>query len=138
MDSYLIRELKRAEHAAPNSELASRIIARIERAKLEHERMRAIFFGTATLTSAIAFIPALMFGAFELSHSAFYEYASLLFTDSGTLVTLWREIGLALIESAPLFGAITILSVLFVFLTSARGLTKHINNLFSIQRRLAA
>lgn len=52
----------------------------------------------------------------ELSHSGFFSYLSILFTDPDIVANAWQEVALSLLESLPVVTLIIILvSFLFLF-----------------------
>ncbi len=95
------------EYATSLPELRSRILAGIRRV----ERRRALtrlFVSTAVVLFSIAGIVwSVRATLVALNQSGFYEYASLMQSDSGAVLSSWKEFVLSVAESIP-FGEITI------------------------------
>ena len=102
----------------------SRLLAHIqEQVAVEERRMarrRVFLLGGTALVSLVALVPATQYVAKELYRTGFYEYLSLLFSDSASLPTYWQEFLLSLAESLPLVASIAFLAVLLTFLGSAK------------------
>jgi hypothetical protein len=115
----------------PSAELSACILTRIHGAKIRQARIR--FYTTAGVTgfSCIALIPASNYVLNALDQSGFYEYSSLLFSDSALLFTYWKEFAFTIAESLPL-GAITlVLGTALIFIASARMAAKNARPAFS-------
>ncbi len=102
----------------PSERLYGNILMRIEREKIRAARIRFALLGTTALASVIALIPAYQYAASEFAQSGFSQYLSIVFSDSGVALVYWKEFMLALAESAPVFGATILLSVIFTLLGS--------------------
>lgn len=130
--------LKITPYASPDPSLKGRILAHIRHTRLLRARMQAGFFGTTLIVSLVAFIPAIQFAVNEVMHSSFYQYLSLMLTDSGALASSWRELTLALVESAPVAGTIVTLAVTFLFLASLRAVIKNMGSFFITEKSFAS
>lgn len=62
----------------------------------------------------------------DLTQSGFSEYFSLIFSDSGLIISYWKELVFSLAESLPIMSTIFTLSLIFVFLLSLRYMMKQI------------
>lgn len=108
------------EQIEPSEKLRGQILARIDFEKRRSARIRLAFFGTVAAASSVAIIPSFQYATGEFSQSGFYEYLSLLFSDSGAVLASWREFTLSLIESLPITEIAIFLAAVFVFLVSAK------------------
>jgi hypothetical protein len=63
----------------------------------------------------------------DLTRSGFYEYFSLLFSDTGSIISYWKEFTFSIAESLPIISIISVLSLLFVCFLSLKYLIKQIN-----------
>jgi len=88
--------------------LASKILARINDEQIKKATIRNIVFRFVGSFSFIALFPVIISLVSQLQNSGFWNYLSLLFTDTGTVALYWKQFSLSLIESLPLFGIITV------------------------------
>lgn len=70
--------------------------------------------------SFIGLIPVFTTLLSDLKRSGFYEYLSLAFSGSGSLVTYWRDFILLLGESLPIVSLIATLTLVFIFFLSLK------------------
>lgn len=106
------------EKKEPPVRLLGKIVStiRLEREKIEK---RKFFAGIAFFAVSIfTFIPAIKYFISEITQSGFSEYFSLLFSDAGTISMYWKEFGLVLLESMPIFAIACVLAVFFTLLVS--------------------
>jgi hypothetical protein len=83
-------------------------------------------FSFIGLISFVGLIPTFQILLSNLSHSGFYEYFSLIFSDGGTMLSYWKELSLSLAESLPTMSIIFTLSMLFVCFLSLKYIFKQI------------
>lgn len=114
------------ENIEPPERLYLGILARIEREKRRIARIRLAFFGIVAGASLASIIPSFQYVMREFAQSGFYEYLSLLFSDSGAVLASWREFALSLAESLPITEITIFLVMVFVFLVSAKLAIKNI------------
>jgi len=90
--------------------LSAHVLARVAFARRREARVRAAVLGVlvACLVGALTFL--LQYAASELYTSGFYEYASLLFSNSGFVLASWREMGFLLLESLPAIALLLVLA----------------------------
>ena len=96
---------------------------------LAEERRRRFFVyasSAAVPLSGFAALFALRLLSDELSQSAFYNYMSLLLSDTDIVVAYWKEFALTLAESAPLFGITVSLAALGALLVAARAFARSV------------
>lgn len=114
------------EQIEPSQKLRAGVLARIDFEKRRSARIRLAFFGAVAVTSLVAIIPSFQYVAREFSQSGFYQYLSLLFSDSGFILASWKEFSASLVESLPLFEITIFLATVFTLLFSARSAVKNI------------
>ena len=103
--------------------VSNRIIRAISAYEIRRAR-RMIALTTATLlSSAIGTWYAWLFLGREFYQSSFYDYFSLLFSDTDIILSHWRELALSLVESAPLLSMTISLAVVAALLASVRLLS---------------
>ena len=98
--------------------LASKIIQEINQERMKKVRMQAVISRTVGVISLAALFPALLNIFNQLQGSGFWNYLSLLFTDTGAVATYWKQFSLSLVEALPLFGlTVVVFLVLAVFIS---------------------
>lgn len=115
------------EQIEPSEKLLAVIIERIDLLKRRSVRIRLAVFGTVATASLAGMIPSFQYVARGLYQSGFYEYISLLFSDSGTVLVSWKAFALSLIESLPFIEMTIFLAAVFAFLFSVKSVIGNIN-----------
>jgi len=77
-------------------------------------------YGTVTVVSLVAIIPATIALGHQLSQSGFYQYASLGFSDIGAISGAWKDFASALAESLPGMSIALVLGLLAILVWSIR------------------
>ena len=126
MDNKLQKIFKKTSYE-PEPELAqmvwSAIIARDEKAT--NLKLWAFAFMGLTSLSGLVFTFKTLFT--DMARSGFYEYFSLLFSDTGSILSYWKEFTFSLAESLPIISILCVLSLLLVSFLSLKYLMKQIN-----------
>ena len=104
--------------------LCEAIMARIAYAQRRAAQLRTGLFGALALASGVALVPAFQYAAQQFYASGFYDYLSLLSTDSGFILTYWREFGLSLVESLPSLALLLLLPIACALAYSLYRLTQ--------------
>ncbi len=123
--------LDNLEMQEPTPELYRSILTNIETARIRSARQRLVFFAGVALVSVAGLVSASQYVLQEFYRSGFYDYVSLIFSDSSSLVNSWKEFGLVLAESLPALALATALTMLFVLLGSLRSTVKNARVAFS-------
>ncbi len=89
-------------------------------------RIKFWTFASMGLASFIGLIPVVKILLTDLAQSGFYEYFSLIFSDSGTIFLYWKELILSLAESLPIMSVVYAFSLLFIVFLSLRYLMKQV------------
>ena len=119
----------------PPADLFHKIITRIkEEHRLMSIRRRIFVFSSLSIISIIALIPAFGWVQKSFTESGFFQFLSLIFTDTSVVLAYWKSFTLALIESLPIITLSVFLTVLSVFLSSLKSLAKNIKVVFSYRR----
>lgn len=112
--------------------LFSKIMSRIHKEeRLLSVKKRLILFSTAVVISAGAFIPIINAFQAEFAQSGIYQFLSLIFTDSGSVMAYWQDFSLALLESLPAVSTIALLATMLVFLWSLKHLAQAVKIVFN-------
>jgi len=83
-------------------------------------RRRLWAFSLIGLFSFIGFVPAFGMLLSDFARSGFYEYLSLAFSSSGSIITYWREFLSLLAESLPVISITLSLTFIFIFFLSLK------------------
>lgn len=108
----------------PSAQLLHTVLLRVEEERLRVAKVKLFFSGIFTIASLGAFVPVLRYAGAELASSGFLQYFSLLFSDSATIISFWKEISLSLAETLPVFGVALIFAVLLALLSSLKILAE--------------
>lgn len=84
-------------------DLVDRVVTRVHNAERRRSIERFSGFAITSLLSFGALVAATQYAITESSSSGFAEYASLVFTEH-EVAAFWKELALALAESAPILG----------------------------------
>lgn len=121
-------------YITPPEGLLERIMARIKKEERVLLIKKVALFSAAALGSLFALIPAFQYALQEFHQSGFYQYLSLLFSDSGVVLVYWKEFAMSLAESLPVLGILVFLSAVFVFLGSVKLAINNIKNIYGYQK----
>ena len=99
-----LKQLFQADAAVTPRGIEERIYARISECAAKTEHREKIFWGIFFIGALASFIGSGVYAISEFSKSNFGSYFSIIFSDTGTVALFWRELGLSLIESLPIFG----------------------------------
>lgn len=115
----------------PPGDLFKKIMHRIhEERRLLIIKRRLVIFSISLIGSIVAFIPAFQTVKTGFIESGFTEYLSLLFSDTGIVVTYWQNFTFSLLETLPIMSLVAFLITMLVFLESLKLLAKNIKNIF--------
>lgn len=118
----------------PPEALEQRVFLRIREAQVARARARLAIFGFGAVTGLFLSLPAYQYAMSELTTSGFLSYASLLLSDSGMLMLYWKEFGLTLLESLPVFGILLFGTAVLVFFGMLRLAAKNFDGAFMDQQ----
>jgi hypothetical protein len=90
-------------------------------------RVKLWAFSIIGFASLVGLMPAFKALSSDFVQSGFYEYFSLIFSDSGLILSYWKELFFSLAESLPTISIILTLSLLFICFLSLRYLMKQIS-----------
>jgi len=90
-------------------------------------RVKLWAFSIIGFASLVGLVPAFKALSSDFVQSGFYEYFSLIFSDSGLILSYWKELFFSLAESLPTISIILTLSLLFICFLSLRYLMKQIS-----------
>ena len=125
MEDKLIKIFQKAKYE-PESDLEQVVWSTIVAREKRVTQFKLWAYGFVGLVSFAGLIPAFKILFTDLAHSGFYEYFSLIFSDTGSIFSYWKELTLSITESLPVFSIIFTLSLLFICFLSLRYLMKQI------------
>lgn len=131
MDIDLKQLFKNDERATPPLGLSNNIFRRIDEYAQKEDRRDRYFWGTFLALSLVAFIGSGVYAYHAFVASNFGSYLSVIFSDGGAAVSLWKELGLSLVESLPLLSILAILGSVTILLWTMRKFTKGSHTLLS-------
>ena len=104
--------------------LENKIIKKIEKAQRREARIKLEFFGFSffVITGICISVFSKVWADFQ--NSVFYEYASILFSDTRFALTNWKPTLLLLVESAPILDIFLIVTIVGVVLYLLSKTTK--------------
>lgn len=108
-----------AQLKAPES-LYEAVRVRITALERRSARVRSALFGALSLVSLAALVPALQYAGQQFYASGFYDYFTLLFSDSSLALAYWRELGLSLLESLPSLALLLLIPIVAMLLWSLK------------------
>ncbi len=111
----------------PSHDFLVSILGRVAQKRVLSARVRMGVFSTLSLGALVALFPAWQELRLELVQSGFSQLFSLLFSDGGTLIALWKDFVFSLAESLPFMGISFFLGSAFIFLFSLRSLSRVIS-----------
>jgi hypothetical protein len=104
----------------PPERLYGAISARIHELERRSAALRLGLFSVVALLSGIALVPAVQYALGQLYTSGFYDYFSLLFSDSSFVLAYPREFVLSLAESLPSIAVLLLIPIVFALVWSLR------------------
>ena len=89
-------------------------------------RVKLWLFSVIGVFSLMGLVPVLKILSSDLTQSGFYEYFSLAFSSSGSIIAYWRDFVSLLAESLPIVSIISSLTLIFIFFLSLKYAMKQI------------
>jgi hypothetical protein len=89
--------------------LNSKILLRIDRERVKRLNRQVLITRIVGGLSFVSFFPIFINLVSQMQNSGFWNYLSLLFTDTGIVMTYWKQFSMSLIEATPVFPLTLIL-----------------------------
>ncbi len=115
----------------PNG-LENKIILRINKEKKKILIFKISYTSIILFASILAMMPIINNLLDNLKASGFYEYISLIYSDSGILLSYWKEFIMLVTSSLPFFTIAISLTILGILIWSLSNLNKNIKNIRTI------
>ena len=126
MQSKLTKIFKNAKYE-PEPDLAFSVLYTIFKKEKSSTRIKLWSLSFVLFLSTIGLIPAFEILLNNLAHSGFYEYFSLIFSDSKLIFSYWKELIFSIAQSLPVMSIVLSLSLIFVFFLSLKYAMRQIN-----------
>jgi hypothetical protein len=104
----------------PEKDLSGRIILTIEIIQEKRRRVELFAWGTVAAASLGGVVPSIVSTIRGFGSSGFTQYASLLFSDSGIVLSHWQSFLSSLSETFPVMEFTIVLATSFVFFWAVR------------------
>ncbi len=114
----------------PSPQLSENIMKEVRRFENKKIRIRFILSSLIACASLGGIIESVLRLIQSSNQSGFFQYLSLLFSDSATFFSYWKEFAFSLAESLPLMSVVLLLSVVAVFLWSTSRALKDAEKTF--------
>jgi len=121
-----LREVFSRVNLKPNAGLADNIWNSIVMREKRIAKLKLGLFSLIGMLSLVGAVPVFKTLITDFTQSGFYEYFSLIFSDSGLILSIWREFVFSLIESLPVLSIILSLTLIFIFFLSLKYAMKQI------------
>lgn len=118
--------MKEFKHIDPPQDLETKILNKIYNERRKNTFIKTSFLGATSIASLFGLINVGVILWQSFVQTGFYEYLSLIFSDSSVLSTYWKEYTLSLIESLPLVGLISLLAIAIVFVWSSAKAVRNV------------
>ncbi|MFA6257569.1 MAG: hypothetical protein WC671_00985 [Candidatus Paceibacterota bacterium] len=127
MQNKLTKIFQKAKYEG-NSDLTQDIWHTIIKREKRDTKIKFWAFASMGFTSFVGLVPAVKILINDFTQSGFYDYFSLLFSNSEVVFSYWKELGFSLAESLPTMSITLTLSLVFILILSLKNLTKQIIN----------
>ncbi len=92
--------------------VVAKIEAQINSAQIHRNLIRGTIYALITCGAIAACVPAITSMINAMVSSGFTSYASILLTEGTNVLSSWKELGMALIESLPMLSIMAVLALL--------------------------
>lgn len=107
---------------APPADLFDRVMFRIGMERRFISMRRKFWLSLACFVIVIFIgIPVSQAFSLDIAHSGFSDYASLIISDSSTVLGSWQDFGLSLLESLPVLSTAALLTIVLSMLIAIRS-----------------
>ena len=89
--------------------LGSKILLKIDRERVKRLNRQVLITRIVGGISFVSFFPIFINLVSQMQNSGFWNYLSLLFTDTSIVMTYWKSFSMSLVEATPVFPLTLIL-----------------------------
>ena len=120
----------------PSGDFLNRVMERLQREeKLITAKRRIVFFSLGFAGSLVALIPAFSSTQAEVAKTGFGQVLSLIFSDSGAVMSFFNQYLLSLLETLPVINIILLFAIILIILEFAKKLSQNVSFAFSLERQ---
>ncbi len=123
------------ETPEPPAELIGQVMGLIVAKERRSAIIRSVAFAIGLIASLSAFVPAFHGVQASMAESGFLSYLSLLFSDTGAILSTGQSFALILLESLPVFSLALFLAIVLLLLESTFHLITDTSRLFSLRSK---
>lgn len=116
----------------PPQNMLGSIMMKIQKREVREARIRFALTSLTSVISVVAMVFAFQYASQEFSQTGISQYFSLLFSDSGIIITYWKEFAMIIAETLPVTGIVAILLAVLTLVGSVKVAIKNVNTAFSI------
>jgi len=109
-----------------NDTFKKEILCKIQEKERRLYKVKLGFFTLIGLSSIVIFVPVFNLLIKDFASSGIYEYLSVIFSNTGSVLSNSNEYFLVIAESLPIFSITLMLMTIFLFLISFKYTTKQI------------
>ena len=128
------KDLNYFNNPTPPADLYEKIVFRVQREEVKSASIRSVFQGCITLASFVFAFPIFINVLNGFSQSGFWQYFSLIFTDSAVVITHFQTFLTSLVESTPFYEITIFLVVLFIFLGSIKYVSENLRQVALLKK----
>jgi len=110
-----LNDTKSSQDTVLTQELVRQIEMRITHARLMQSRIRATVYMSCAFVAVILCIPIIQSIMSSMANSGFSTYFSLIISDSSYIMSSWKEFGMTLVESFPIWSGAAALAMVLAF-----------------------
>jgi hypothetical protein len=119
MQQDLAKILQKAKFK-PEENLPEKVWSAVVLYDKKTTRLKLWFFSCVGFLSLVGIIPMFKILLTDFAQSGFYEYLSLAFSSSGSIIKYWGDFTILLAESLPVVSIIASLTLVFIFFISLK------------------
>lgn len=123
----ILNEIEYQEVTLPK-DLVNNIILKVDEKDRQKSKIKALGLSLVSITSFLISIPIISQIITSFTQSGFYNYLSLIISDYDVVIVYWKEITISLVESLPIIGIVSLLTVALVFAWSTIKATSEVRN----------
>lgn len=123
----ILNKIEREEMPLPIN-LVNKIILSVDKKVSHDSKIKALGLSFVSFISFLISIPIISQIITSFTQSGFYNYISIIFSDSDVVFIYWKEILISLIESLPVIGIASLLAIAVVFIWSTIKATSEVRN----------
>ena len=104
--------------------IVASVMQKVAESRLRRARLSAWTNGAVAVGALVSLVPAVGYALDSARKSGFLEYASLLFSDTATVMQSWKAFLFTMADSAPILGAIACVGAALILIASVRSFAR--------------